>query len=152
MQVMNELFINNLVSLRLFSLPLRRKGETNFMKLRIKGNSLRIRLTRTEVEKFVNTGYLEEQTSFLENKFTYALQSRNDINEMSALFDQNKISIFVPSKLLVDWPQNDVIGFNSNMPLTTTDSLYILIEKDFICLDETTEDQSDNYENPNKTC
>ena len=152
MQVMNELFINNLVSLRLFSLPLRRKGETNFMKLRIKGNSLRIRLTRTEVEKFVNTGYLEEQTFFLENKFIYALQSRNDINEMSALFDQNKISIFVPSKLLVDWPQNDVIGFNSNMPLTTTDSLYILIEKDFICLDETTEDQSDNYENPNKTC
>ena len=130
----------------------RRKGETNFMKLRIKGNSLRIRLTRTEVEKFANTGYLEEQTSFLENKFIYALQSRNDINEMSALFDQNKISIFVPSKLLVDWPQNDVIGFNSNMPLTTTDSLYILIEKDFICLDETIEDQSDNYENPNKTC
>ena len=122
------------------------------MKLRIKGNSLRIRLTRTEVEKFVNTGYLEEQTSFLENKFTYALQSRNDINQMSALFDQNKISIFVPAKLLADWPQNDVIGFNSNMPLTTTDSLYILIEKDFICLDETTEDQSDNYENPNKTC
>ena len=122
------------------------------MKLRIKGNSLRIRLTRTEVEKFVNTGYLEEQTSFLENKFIYALQSMNDINEMAASFGQNKISIFVPSKLLVDWPQNDVIGFNSNMPLTTTDSLYILIEKDFICLDETTEDQSDNYENPNKTC
>ena len=122
------------------------------MKLRIKGNSLRIRLTRTEVEKFVNTGYLEEQTSFLENKFIYALQSRNDINEMAASFGQNKISIFVPANLLVDWPQNDVIGFNSNMPLTTTDSLYILIEKDFICLDETTEDQSDNYENPNKTC
>ena len=122
------------------------------MKLRIKGNSLRIRLTRTEVEKFVNTGYLEEQTSFLENKFTYALQSMNDINEMAASFGQNKISIFVPANLLVDWPQNDVIGFNSNMPLTTTDSLYILIEKDFICLDETTEDQSDNYENPNKTC
>ena len=122
------------------------------MKLRIKGNSIRIRLTRTEVEKFVNTGYLEEQTSFLENKFIYALQSRNDINEMAASFGQNKISIFVPANLLVDWPQNDVIGFNSNMPLTTTDSLYILIEKDFICLDETTEDQSDNYENPNKTC
>ena len=122
------------------------------MKLRIKGNSIRIRLTRTEVEKFVNTGYLEEQTSFLENKFIYALQSMNDINEMAASFGQNKISIFVPANLLVDWPQNDVIGFNSNMPLTTTDSLYILIEKDFICLDETTEDQSDNYENPNKTC
>ena len=122
------------------------------MKLRIKGNSLRVRLTRSEAEKFVNTGYLEEQTSFLENKFIYALQSMNDIKEMTASFDQNKISIFIPAKLLVDWPQNDIVGFNATMPLTATDSLYLLLEKDFICLDETTEDQSDNYENPNKTC
>jgi len=27
-----------------------------------------------------------------------------------------------------------------------------LLEKDFVCLDHTTEDQSDNYENPNTTC
>ena len=28
----------------------------------------------------------------------------------------------------------------------------ILLEKDFACLDNTDEDQSDNYPNPNKTC
>ena len=41
---------------------------------------------------------------------------------------------------------------NSNMPVSETVSLYLLIEKDFACLDHSSEDQSDNYENPNKTC
>jgi hypothetical protein len=60
--------------------------------------------------------------------------------------------MIVPSMLVKEWPENNIIGFNANMPLTGKDSLYLLLEKDFICLDETTEDQSDNYENPNKTC
>jgi hypothetical protein len=36
------------------------------------------------------------------------------------------------------------------MPFFEDNSLYLLVEKDFVCLDETSEDQSDNYENPNK--
>jgi hypothetical protein len=30
--------------------------------------------------------------------------------------------------------------------------LFLLIEKDFVCLDNTFEDQSDNYPNPNAVC
>jgi hypothetical protein len=122
------------------------------MKLRIKGNSLRYRLSRSEVEKLAVTGYLEEQTLFGENKFVYALQSTNVGNELSATLEQNKITMLVPVNLINGWPENDIVGFNRNMPLTGSNSLYLLLEKDFICLDETTEDQSDNYENPHKTC
>lgn len=122
------------------------------MKLRIKGNSLRIRLSRSEVERLSLTGYLEEQTLFGENKFVYALQRVNEADELSATLEHNKITMLVPFKLVKDWPENNVVGFNANMPLTDNNSLYLLLEKDFICLDETTEDQSDNYENPNKTC
>jgi len=43
-----------------------------------------------------------------------------------------------------------VVGFNAKMPVAENGSLYLLLEKDFVCLDETTEDQNDNYENPNK--
>jgi hypothetical protein len=122
------------------------------MKLRIKGNSIRIRLSRSEVAKIAAEGYIEEQTLFGNNKFIYALQRSDNGNELSASLYQNKITMFVPSSLLKNWPENDVIGFHANMPLTDNDSLYLLLEKDFTCLDETTEDQSDNYENPNKTC
>jgi hypothetical protein len=121
------------------------------MKLRIKGNSLRIRLTKTEVSTLANTGYLEEQTRFINNEFVYALQVA-DKHELSASFSNNKMTMFIPASFVKDWPENEVVGINTNMPLTNNESLYLLVEKDFICLDETTEDQSDNYENPNKTC
>ena len=122
------------------------------MKLRIKSNSIRIRLTKTEVSTLSVTGYLEEQTLFANNKFVYALQSLDDANELSASIDGNKITMFVPGKLIKDWPVNDVVGFEARIPVAENQSLYLLLEKDFVCLDETTEDQSDNYENPSKTC
>ena len=121
------------------------------MKLRIKANSLRIRLTRPEVGKLVNTGYLEEQTVFGNDKFVYALQIIDTGNELSARLEANKITMFVSKALIKDWPENNIVGFNAKMQISEDESLYLLLEKDFACLDETTEDQSDNYENPNKT-
>jgi hypothetical protein len=120
------------------------------MKLRIKANSIRIRLTKTEVSTLAGTGYLEEQTLFANNKFVYALQSVDTGNELSAILDTNKITMFVSAALIKDWAENNVTGFNAKMPVAENKSLYLLLEKDFICLDETTEDQSDNYDNPNK--
>jgi hypothetical protein len=122
------------------------------MKLRIKGNSLRIRLTKTEVSTLAHAGYLEEQTQFGNAAFIYAIKSADTITELSAAFEENKMTMFVPAALLKDWPVNAVVGFDARMPLPENKSLYLLLEKDFVCLDETTEDQSDNYDNPNKTC
>ena len=64
------------------------------MKLRIKGNSLRIRLTKTEINKLAETGYLEEQTIFPNNRFVYALQSVADAPELFATFLNNKMQLF----------------------------------------------------------
>ena len=122
------------------------------MKLRIKGNSLRIRLTKTEVSTIATTGYLEEETWFGSNKLVYALQRVDEGNELTAILDHHKITMFVPAALTKEWPVNNVISFEANMPLANNKMLYLLLEKDFVCLDHTTEDQSDNYENPNKTC
>jgi hypothetical protein len=122
------------------------------MKLRVKGNSLRIRLAKTEVSVLADTGYLEEETVFSNNKFVYALKTIADATKLSATFDANKITMFVPQSFLADWPQNSVVGIDTKMQVTEKESLYLLLEKDFVCIDETTEDQRDNYENPNKTC
>ncbi len=122
------------------------------MKLRIKGNSIRLRLSKSEVSKLAATGYLEEQTSFGETQFVYALQSVESANELAANLDLNKLTMFVPYILVKDWPHNNVVGFDVSKPLPDGNQLYLLLEKDFACLDHTTEDQSDNYENPNKVC
>ena len=122
------------------------------MKIRIKSNSIRFRLTKTEVSTLADTGYLEEQTIFPNNKFIYALQSNDNATELSATISNNKLTMFVPSSFIKDWPQNDVVGLETNMPAGENNYLYLLLEKDFVCLDESTEDQKDNFENPNKTC
>ena len=122
------------------------------MKLRIKANSLRIRLTKTQVRKLAETGYLEAQTSFPNNRFVYALQKQADATELSAIFENNKITMLAPATFITDWPVNNVVGLETKMQLPNNEFLFLLIEKDFVCLDETTEDQRDNYENPNKNC
>jgi hypothetical protein len=122
------------------------------MKLRIKGNSIRIRLTKTEVSTIATTGYLEAETLFVNNKLVYTLQRVDEGDALTATLEQNKITVFVPSVLTKNWPANNIIGFEANMPLPDNKTLYLLVEKDFVCLDHTNEDQSDNYENPNKTC
>lgn len=148
-----------LCTLWLNILPLSNKGKHEEhkakivkMKLRIKGNSIRIRLTKTEVSTIATTGYLEEETIFGNNRFVYALQRIDEGNALTASLEQNKITVFVPALLTNDWPANNIVGFEANMPVADNKTLYLLLEKDFICLDETTEDQSDNYENPNKSC
>ena len=122
------------------------------MKIRIKGNSIRIRLTKPEVGQLADTGRLEEQTLFANNRLVYSLQSTDIGNELSAAYHADTITMFVPKELIQGWPQNDVVGFSANMAINENDNLYLLLEKDFVCLDETSEDQSNNYENPNKTC
>ena len=122
------------------------------MKLRIKGNSLRIRLTKTEVSTISTKGYLEEETNFGNNKLLYVLQRVDEGNELSAAFEENRITMFVPSSLTKDWPINNIISIDAHMLVGENKTLYLLLEKDFVCLDHTTEDQSDNYENLNKVC
>lgn len=112
------------------------------MKIRIKGNSLRYRLTRPEVERFGRDGYLEEVTDFGETQLIYALKV-TAADELWANLVQNKITLFMPDFMRQQWIQTDTVGFEN-----ATGNFYLLVEKDFQCLDNTTEDQSDNYPNP----
>jgi hypothetical protein len=121
------------------------------MKIRIHGNSIRIRLSKTEVERLSSEGQLKEQTSFGQSAFEYTLEQNFIAKELSASLEDRKITMQVPSGFLKDWAKNQVIGFDSKMPIGENETLYLLLEKDFKCLDNTNEDQSDNYENP-KSC
>ena len=123
------------------------------MKIRIKGNSIRYRLTKTEIENFGRLGWLEEKTEFLNGpSFRYRLERKTGIETMEASFSGNRICIFVPEKIVKQWTTTEVVGFDHKIKLEEEKDLFLLIEKDFVCLDHTFEDQSDNYPNPNKAC
>lgn len=118
------------------------------MKIRIKGNSLRFRLTRSEVEKFCCGGEVKDEISFSASSLQYRVVT-TQTDHLSASFDNNCITVWVPAALSAGWNTSDLVGFDGaiNIP-GTNDQLTLLVEKDFICMDKAVEDQSDNYPNP----
>jgi len=122
------------------------------MKIRIKGNSIRIRLTRTEVARFGEAGLLEEKTEFGHSEFKYVLKNVPGPGELSAEFTSGTMIVIVPEHITREWVSTDIIGFEHNMDLGNGKQLFLLIEKDFKCLDKTSEDQSDNFEHPGTKC
>ena len=123
------------------------------MKIRIKGNSIRYRLTQTEIKNFSKNGVLEERTEFLNDlAFSYRLEKKTGISELTASLTENTITLFVPVGIANEWTTTDIVGYDHKMKINDGKELFLLIEKDFVCLDHTFEDQSDNYPNPNKVC
>ena len=117
------------------------------MKLRIKGNTLRLRLTKSELEYFEKTDFIEERTEFAGSIFSYSLRADNN-DLLSATLENNSLIVRMPFSMAKEWTSTQKVGFQSEMKIADNKNLFILVEKDFKCLDETNEDQSDNYENP----
>ncbi|MDB5030694.1 hypothetical protein [Mucilaginibacter sp.] len=112
------------------------------MKLRINSNSLRYRLTQTDVANLFKEGCIKEKVNFGDNELVYVLQSTVD-KEISADFKNNIVTTYIPKIMIDELVNTDKVGFENNKS-----ELKLLIEKDFTCLDEVAEDQSDNYPNP----
>ena len=112
------------------------------MKIRIKGNSLRYRLTKSDVNNLAAKGFVEESTNFGSQVLRYALR-RGMVNSLSTSFEDNTITVYMPGNMIDEWAYSDRVGFEN-----TNSTIYLLVEKDFVCLDTVAEDQSDNYPNP----
>ena len=123
------------------------------MKIRIKGNSVRFRLSKPELGFLAKHGYLEEKTEFATNTFCYAIQRLFDGKTLDASFTGNKLTMFVPNQMVEDWVNTDVVGFSNHLSVDENKTLSLLIEKDFKCTDnEVSEDQSDYFDHPEKNC
>jgi len=117
------------------------------MKIRIKENSVRYRLSPTEVKKFCEEGRLESATQFKTATFTYVLK-QEQIDSLQIDFNDNAITLQVPQAFAKDWYKNDLVGLEHYVDLADGTKFFLLLEKDFACLDNTHEDQTDKYPNP----
>ncbi|MCM4169757.1 hypothetical protein KCTC52924_03956 [Arenibacter antarcticus] len=118
------------------------------MKIRIQGNSIRYRLTRSEVSSLQKSGFIEERTAFNGAHFIYAIKALDNITSLEATFQENTITLLFPMSQNKKWADVERVGYENNMGLEDGQTLRLLLEKDFVCLDERTEDQADNYPNP----
>jgi hypothetical protein len=113
------------------------------MKIRIKSNSLRYRLTRSDIASLAQVGYLEDKVKFPEQTLMYALKIIDGDAQLSSSFKNDTITLFMPKSMISELIDTDRIGFENN-----DGQLHLLVEKDFTCLENVAEDQSDNYPNP----
>ena len=112
---------------------------------------MRLRLSKTDVQQLAETGKVFDKISFGVEQLAYLLKAAEDIKQPEVSFSINNIVVLIPAGFAAGWHGNNVVGIDATQNIGNNETLSILIEKDFQCLDETTEDQSDHYINPNST-
>ncbi|MGB5247442.1 MAG: hypothetical protein WBM54_03920 [Woeseia sp.] len=120
------------------------------MKLRVRGNSLRLRLTQREVKQLVSHGEVVERIEFgIGNSLDYRLGMSETATACHAVLGASGIAVFVPASVASDWAKSDAITIEAAQPLADNRFLQLKIEKDFACLvDRPGEDDGDAYPHP----
>ena len=106
------------------------------MKLRIKGNSIRLRLTQAEVQRIAKRETVQEQVRFGRDTppFTYALEVGPKALKISVQYRADTLQVTLPLEVARQWADSDQISLEETLSLDEDESLYVLIEKDFQCL------------------
>ena len=117
------------------------------MKIRIKNNSIRLRLTRGEVDTMRDSGVVTSITGFPGGrKFSYALESSPASVNPAAFYSENEIRVRLPETIVLAWATTEQVSIEGEQVLDDGEKLSILVEKDFACLaPRTGEDESDMF-------
>jgi hypothetical protein len=121
------------------------------MKIRIKGKSLRLRVSRSELAKVLTGGCVEETIHFAPEasaRFTYALQQEPLAKSPAVHYTDRKVSVLLPADQAYVWGVTGQVGIAEEISLGALGSLALLVEKDFACLDRRDEDNQDTFANP----
>jgi hypothetical protein len=120
------------------------------VKLRIRDNSIRLRLTKTEVEIINNDGLVKGRLQFAgSNSFDYVLESSPATVKPEAHISNNVLTVRIPQMDIKQWAESEKVSISSEQNLDDGEQLRILVEKDFACLaPRDGEDESDMFPNP----
>src|SRR5215813_61857 len=100
------------------------------MKLRLFRNSVRLRLSQTDVTNFIGAGVVTDLIQFGPGLcFSYGLQASPSVDRVQATYSPGCLRILVPMPLAEEWTSSDLVGLNSDRG-----SPSVLVEKDFRCL------------------
>jgi hypothetical protein len=115
------------------------------MKLRIQGNSIRLRLTQKEVTRVRNQGLVESVIEFAPgHSLAYLLEGSPNAETVSTTFDGRAIRVTIPMHQMTDWAESDQVGIEAR----SITGVELLVEKDFKCLHRSVEQEPDAYPHP----
>ncbi|HXW74734.1 MAG TPA: Hsp20/alpha crystallin family protein [Steroidobacteraceae bacterium] len=119
------------------------------MKLRIKGPTLRLRLTQGEIRALEEQSVVEERVPFAAGvSLIYRLKRDAAAREISASYDHGVLEIRVPEGAARQWCTTELVTLAHDQALPEG-VLRITLEKDYACLaPRADEDESDNFPHP----
>lgn len=116
-------------------------SQPDAMKLRILDNSLRLRLSRSEVNTLVEKSLLQASVRFAaDSHLEYRLESSPASVAPTAQFAEGVLRVTLPESTVVDWAGSDRVGIESEQTVDNSSVLRLLVEKDFQCLTPRDED------------
>ncbi len=120
------------------------------VKLRVLDNSIRLRLTRSEVELVRADGLVRGRVPLAgANNFDYVLESSPATIKPEAHISNNVLTVRVPEAEILRWSDSDEVSISATQKLADGVELGILVEKDFACLSPREgEDETDMYPHP----
>lgn len=119
------------------------------MKLRLRHNSIRLRLSKSEVQQLRDQWRIEERIEFGAGTppLVYALVSSTEAVEMHAEWSGQVLTVEAPRELVDDWCGSNEVGMTGEQPAGSL-ALKILVEKDFQCLENRGEEDADAFPHP----
>ena len=126
------------------------------MKLRLRENSIRLRLLQSEVIQLREIGDVSETIIFgidPTETLTYSLRISAEASEISAQIIDNQIKIFLPLLTAENWANSNEVGLYAEQKISNLAVLKIIIEKDFVCIDRPLDaDNVDAFPHPKMKC
>ncbi|CAN5669902.1 hypothetical protein BH10BDE1_BH10BDE1_16240 [soil metagenome] len=104
------------------------------MKLRIQGDSIRIRISAKEAQRIAEGSFVQETTHFPgEKTLHYVLEPSLTSEVMHARFANDRVVVSLPMALAVSWAKSEEVSLETTqtIPEDPSKSLYLLVEKDF---------------------
>jgi hypothetical protein len=122
------------------------------MKLRIQGDSLRLRVSPSELARLLDTGRIEETVHFAQQedaRLTYALEHAAVDREIGVRYTPREVAVVLSTARARQWAEGDEVGIAGDLALGNR-RLALLVEKDFACLDRKDLASEDTFPNPRK--
>jgi hypothetical protein len=102
------------------------------MKLKLHGNSIRLRLTRREIAEFAQTGRLEETFACGSGRrFAYGIERSEAASAIGVRASEAGIYVVLPSALAAEWTGTDRVGVSGEVAFDDGQSVAVLAEKEF---------------------
>jgi HSP20 family molecular chaperone IbpA len=120
------------------------------MKLRIRGNSLRLRITRPELEQLASGRPVIERLTFGAGaQLRYELNVDATAAALEATYNDGVIRVRIPAAEFRRWQSEDQVALSVAQATGEDSELTLLVEKDFPCLTPRTgEDDSAAFAHP----